>query len=68
MTFGSSSQRYCTVSVVMADGRVDRVNYSGPTGGLVTEGEQAWAIALSPAALASGFASPLPQARVSASA
>ncbi len=25
----------------MADGRVDRVNYSGPTGGLVTEGEQA---------------------------
>lgn len=38
--FGASSQRFCTVGIVMADGRVDRVNYSGPTGGIITEGEQ----------------------------
>ena len=36
----STSQRSCTVNVVMADGRVGRVNYSGPTGGLLSEGEQ----------------------------
>jgi hypothetical protein len=28
------------VSVVMADGQVNCVNYSGPTGGLLTGGEQ----------------------------
>ena len=39
-SFATASKRYCTVDVVMADGRVDRINYSGPTGGLITEGEQ----------------------------
>jgi hypothetical protein len=38
--FGVSSRRYCTVNVVMSAGRVSRVNYSGPTGGLLTAGEQ----------------------------
>jgi hypothetical protein len=33
-------QRSCTVNVTMADGRVNRVNYLGPTGGLLTAGEQ----------------------------
>jgi hypothetical protein len=37
---GIASRRYCNVSVVMADGQVNRVNYSGPTGGLLTGGEQ----------------------------
>jgi hypothetical protein len=37
---GVASRRYCTVSVVMANGRVNRVNYSGPTGGILTGGEQ----------------------------
>ena len=39
-TFATTSQRYCVVGVVMAGGRVSRVNYSGPTGGLITGGEQ----------------------------
>jgi hypothetical protein len=39
-TFGVASTRYCIVNVVMANGRVSRVNYSGPTGGLITGGEQ----------------------------
>ena len=38
--FGVSSTKYCVVNVVMVDGSVDRVNYSGPTGGLLTGGEQ----------------------------
>ena len=38
--FGVATHRYCTVNVVMSDGRVTRVNYSGPTGGVLTEGEQ----------------------------
>jgi hypothetical protein len=37
---GTSTQRFCTVNVTMADGRVSRVNYVGPTGGLLTPGEQ----------------------------
>jgi hypothetical protein len=32
--------RSCTVSVVMTNGSVSRVNYSGPTGGVLTKGEQ----------------------------
>jgi len=36
----TSSRRYCTVNVAMTDGRVSRINYSGPTGGLLTAGEQ----------------------------
>ena len=41
-SFGSAvaTTRHCTVNVVMANGYVSRVNYSGPTGGLITEGEQ----------------------------
>lgn len=41
-SFGTATatQRFCTVSVVMAEGRVSRVNYIGPTGGLLTSGEQ----------------------------
>lgn len=35
-----STQRSCTINVVMTDGRVSNVNYSGPTGGLITGGEQ----------------------------
>jgi hypothetical protein len=38
--FGISSRRYCTVNVVMSGGWVSRVNYSGPTGGLLSAGEQ----------------------------
>lgn len=36
----SSSRRFCTVNVVMTDGRVSRLNYAGPTGGILTGGEQ----------------------------
>jgi outer membrane protein assembly factor BamE (lipoprotein component of BamABCDE complex) len=32
--------RSCTVGVVMVLGRVSQVNYSGPTGGLLSGGEQ----------------------------
>jgi hypothetical protein len=41
-SFGSSSTRarYCLVNVVMVGGQVSAVNYSGPTGGLLTQGEQ----------------------------
>lgn len=40
--FGSmvTERRFCTVNVTMRNGRVDRVNYVGPTGGLITQGEQ----------------------------
>ena len=37
---GVATQRSCTVQVVMTDGRVSRVNYAGPTGGVLTKGEQ----------------------------
>lgn len=36
----NSSRRFCTVNVVMIDGRVSRLNYAGPTGGILTGGEQ----------------------------
>ncbi|WKW49793.1 hypothetical protein [Rhodomicrobium lacus] len=39
-SLGVASTRYCIVNVVMTGGRVSRVNYSGPTGGLITSGEQ----------------------------
>jgi hypothetical protein len=39
-SIATSSRRYCTVNIVMADNRVSQVNYSGPTGGLLTAGEQ----------------------------
>jgi hypothetical protein len=35
-----AERRYCVVNVVMASGAVSVVNYSGPTGGLLTGGEQ----------------------------
>jgi len=45
-TFGVSSRRFCTVNVVMNQSRVSQVNYIGPTGGLLTAGEQcAFAVA-----------------------
>lgn len=46
LSSATASRRFCTVNVVMNDGRVSRVNYSGPTGGLLTGGEQcAFAVA-----------------------
>lgn len=36
----TSTSRYCKVDVVMTGGRVSRLNYTGPTGGLLTGGEQ----------------------------
>lgn len=36
----TTTRRYCTVNVTMAAGQVSRVNYVGPTGGLLTPGEQ----------------------------
>ncbi|WP_246666902.1 hypothetical protein [Bradyrhizobium guangdongense] len=36
----TASRRYCTINVVMSEGLVSRVNYAGPTGGLLTGGEQ----------------------------
>jgi hypothetical protein len=36
----TTTSRFCKVDVVMARGRVSRINYSGPTGGLITAGEQ----------------------------
>jgi outer membrane protein assembly factor BamE (lipoprotein component of BamABCDE complex) len=38
--FGVATQRFCTVNVTMTSGRVSRMNYVGPTGGLLTPGEQ----------------------------
>jgi hypothetical protein len=35
-----STQRFCTVNVAMTNGYVSAVNYLGPTGGLITAGEQ----------------------------
>jgi hypothetical protein len=35
-----SSNRFCTVNIVFAGGQVSAVNYTGPTGGLLTAGEQ----------------------------
>jgi outer membrane protein assembly factor BamE (lipoprotein component of BamABCDE complex) len=34
------TRRFCTVNVAMTSGRVTAVNYTGPTGGLLTAGEQ----------------------------
>jgi hypothetical protein len=39
-SFGTTQQRYCVVNVVMTEGHVSTVNYNGPTGGLLTAGEQ----------------------------
>jgi hypothetical protein len=37
---GVSTSRFCKVDIVMQAQQVARVNYSGPTGGLLTKGEQ----------------------------
>jgi outer membrane protein assembly factor BamE (lipoprotein component of BamABCDE complex) len=36
----TSSRRFCTVNITMTAQRVSSVNYVGPTGGLLTAGEQ----------------------------
>src|SRR5213075_1488282 len=38
---GLSTRRACTISVVMNAGHVSRVNYTGPTGGLLTQANNA---------------------------
>jgi hypothetical protein len=35
-----TTSRFCTVNIVFAAGQVSAVNYNGPTGGLLTAGEQ----------------------------
>lgn len=35
-----ASSRFCNINIVMASGRVTAVNYTGPTGGLLSAGEQ----------------------------
>ncbi|WGS23382.1 MULTISPECIES: hypothetical protein [unclassified Bradyrhizobium] len=35
-----SSSRFCNINIVFGSGLVTAVNYSGPTGGLLTAGEQ----------------------------
>jgi hypothetical protein len=37
---GVSSRRFCQINVVISSGAVSAVNYQGPTGGLITAGEQ----------------------------
>jgi hypothetical protein len=37
---GQSTRRFCKVNIVMRSGTVQAVTYSGPTGGLITQGEQ----------------------------
>lgn len=37
---GISTQRFCNINIVMANNVVTQVNYSGPTGGLLSAGEQ----------------------------
>jgi hypothetical protein len=37
---GVSSRRFCQINVVISRGAVSAVNYQGPTGGLITAGEQ----------------------------
>jgi hypothetical protein len=36
----SVKKRYCEVTFVLRDGVVEKVNYAGRTGGLITKGEQ----------------------------
>jgi len=38
--FSTTEARFCKVNVVMNFSRVSRINYTGPTGGLLTKGEQ----------------------------
>lgn len=36
----TATQRFCTVNIAMTEGLVSNVSYVGPTGGLLTQGEQ----------------------------
>ncbi len=36
----SVKKRYCEVTFILKDGIVEKINYAGRTGGLITEGEQ----------------------------
>jgi len=46
MDRGSGSTRYCNVNITMNAGIVSDVAYQGPTGGLISQGEQcAYAVA-----------------------
>jgi hypothetical protein len=40
LSAATASRRSCKVNIVMNEGIVSRLNYSGPTGGLLTGGEQ----------------------------
>ena len=35
-----ATERHCTVNIVLTGGRVSAVNYTGPTGGVLSAGEQ----------------------------
>ena len=37
---GVAESRFCTVNVTMIDGKVSRMNYLGPTGGILSPNEQ----------------------------
>ena len=37
---GVSTRRFCVVNIVIQGGAVSQVNYTGPTGGILTGGEQ----------------------------
>jgi outer membrane protein assembly factor BamE (lipoprotein component of BamABCDE complex) len=37
---GSGSTRYCNINITINVGAVSAVNYQGPTGGLISQGEQ----------------------------
>jgi hypothetical protein len=40
MDRGSGQTRYCVVTILMTSGHVSAVRYQGPSGGLISEGEQ----------------------------
>jgi hypothetical protein len=40
VAFGRSTRRYCEATFVLKNGVVQKVNYQGRTGGLLTKGEQ----------------------------
>ena len=37
---GKSTRRYCEATFILQDGFVQKINYQGRTGGLLTKGEQ----------------------------
>ena len=40
VVIGKSARKYCEATMVLKDGFIQRVNYQGRTGGLLTQGEQ----------------------------